>query len=95
VDLFDPPQREEFRQRILELKAQGLTERKIAAALGITQPVVQRAAALSRKMAQGGLSDPYLPLFEPPEDYTKWRRHRHDRFEFVPKAVTLPDPLAS
>ena len=51
----------------------------------MTQPAVQYAAALSREMARRGLSDPYVPLTEPPDDQNRLRRHRHPRFRFVPK----------
>ena len=50
VDLFDPTQREKYREQILALKAEGLTQRQIAAQLNLTQPVVQQAAALAREM---------------------------------------------
>jgi site-specific DNA recombinase len=85
VDLFDPPQREAYRSRVLTLKAEGLTERQIAERLGITQPAVQAAAALARDMARRGLDDPYLPLVAPPDDYSKLRRHRHPRYQFRPE----------
>ena len=42
VDLFDPPQRERYREQIVALRSQRRTERDVAKALGITQPVVQR-----------------------------------------------------
>lgn len=69
VDLFDPPQREAHRLQILAGKAAGLTERQIAERVGITQPAVQRAAALARKMGELGRDDPYVLLTEPPDDY--------------------------
>jgi site-specific DNA recombinase len=89
VDLFDPPQREAYRLRVMELKAQlvdgrRMTEREIATALGITQPAVQQAVALVRKMSYLDVSDPYVPLTEPPADYTKLRRHKHPRYCFEP-----------
>jgi hypothetical protein len=88
VDLFDPPQREQYREQILALKAEGLTERQIAAQLKLTQPVVQHAAALAREMERRGLTDPYVEVLAPPDDYTKLRRHRHARYQFRPKEVT-------
>lgn len=91
VDLFAPPQRERFRQRVLDLKAEGLTERRIAEVIKITQPAVQHSVALAREMAKRGLSDPYIPLLAPPEDYTKLRRHKHPRYKFRPMELTTED----
>ena len=87
VDLFDPPQREAYRLRVMALKVQGLKERQIAMQLGITQTAVQRAAALQRLMNDAGLIDPYVPVLEPPDDFKKLRRHKHPRYKFEP----LPD----
>ncbi len=85
INLFDPTQREQMRPSILELTAQGgLTERQIAAQLGVTQPVVQRAKKLARQMASLGLADPYVRVTDPPEEYGKLRRHKHPRFRFEP-----------
>ncbi|MFO0878156.1 MAG: recombinase family protein [Gemmataceae bacterium] len=84
VDLFSPPQREEFRHRVMERTAGGLTQREIARELGITLPAVQKAVALSRCMEALGIEDPYLPLSEPPADYHRLRRHRHRRYRFEP-----------
>ena len=82
VDLFNPPQREEHRRRVVELRAAGWTELRIAAELGITKTAVQQAAALQRRMDSLELSDPYLPVTEPPNDYGRLRRHRHSRYRF-------------
>jgi DNA invertase Pin-like site-specific DNA recombinase len=84
VDLFDPPQREEYRERVIDLRAEGLTEREVAGQLGITVTATQRAAALSRLMAERGLTEPYVRVTEPPEDYRKLRRHHHPRYSFEP-----------
>jgi hypothetical protein len=91
VDLFDPPQREKYRRRVLALRAEGLTERQVAARLGITQPAVQAAAALARAMEKGGLTDPYVPVLAPPEDNAKLRRHRHSRYRFERHEGTTRD----
>ena len=89
VDLFDPPQRVEFRTRVWELThspTEKLTEREIGARLGITQPAVQYAKALQRRLDEAGRSDPYVPLREPPADYAKLRRYKHKRFVQEPLA---------
>jgi site-specific DNA recombinase len=84
VDLFDPPQRVAFRERVIELRAKGKTERQVAAALGITVTATQYAAALDRLMKERKLIDPYVILTQPPEDCTKQRRHLHPRYRFEP-----------
>jgi site-specific DNA recombinase len=84
VDLFDMPQRAAFRGRVIALRANGLTERQVAAELGLTVAAAQRAAALDRLMTQKGLADPYVPLTEPPADQARMRRHKHARFRFEP-----------
>src|SRR5207249_2188034 len=58
VDLSEPPQRAKYRERVVALRAEGETERAIAARLGITQPAVQNAAALQRRMDRDGRADP-------------------------------------
>lgn len=84
VDLFDDPQRAAYRERVMALRAAGLTQRQVADHLGLTQPAVQNAIALGRRMKELGLTDPYVPVLEPPSDYTKLRRHRHPRYRFEP-----------
>lgn len=86
VDLFRPPQREEFRSQIVEILAsrEEVTQRQMAARLGVTLPVVQRARRLSRQMESIGVTDAYIPLREPPDDYPKMRRHLRPRFKFTP-----------
>ena len=65
--------------RMLQATARGMTQRGIAAALGISQPAVQAAVALARRMEREGIDDPYVPLAAPPDDYNRLRRHRHPR----------------
>jgi DNA invertase Pin-like site-specific DNA recombinase len=84
VDLFDPPQRVEYCGRIVTLRAQGMTERKAAQELGLTVTAAQRAMALHRQMQAGRATDPYLPLFAPPDGDGKFRRHKHPRYQFQP-----------
>jgi hypothetical protein len=84
VDLFDPPQRERFRKQAVDLRARGLTERQIAAELGITQPAVQYAFKLQHKMDKLGLTDAYVPVTSPEGLPSQFRRHRHKRFDFKP-----------
>lgn len=82
IDLFDPPQRVRFREKILELR-KGKTTREIAHLLGIKQAAVQRSLALSRIMAEKGLTDPFIPLTEA-TTACGLRRHLHPRYRFDP-----------
>jgi hypothetical protein len=90
VDLFEPPQREQFRARVVQLTSKGLQQRDIAEELGISQAAVQDALALGRRMKQLGIVDPYVPLAAPPDDYRKLRRHRHPRYRFQPLVPETP-----
>lgn len=83
LDFFEPPQRAALLTQIVELKKTN-TERQTAAALGIFQPVVQRAMKLHRLMAKLGITDPYVEVTAPPADLTKMRRHLHKRYRFNP-----------
>jgi DNA invertase Pin-like site-specific DNA recombinase len=83
VDLFDPPQRERFRTQVVALRGEGRTERAVAAILGIKQPAVQYAMALARRMAERGLTDPYVPVTDPAAA-PGLSRHRHRRYRFEP-----------
>jgi DNA invertase Pin-like site-specific DNA recombinase len=82
VDLFDPPRRIAMREAIVTLgtDGHGRTQRQIAAELGIAQRTVYEALALTGRMAELGLTDPYVPLTEPPADCNRFRKHRHPRF---------------
>lgn len=84
VDLFDPPQRVAFRERVAALRAAGQTERAAAAACGLTLTAAQRAMALHRLMQSAGVTDAYRLLTAPPADGEKCRRHRHARYRFDP-----------
>jgi hypothetical protein len=84
LDLFDPPQRARIRTDAVRLASEGVTERRIAQSFPekVTQPAVQKALALDRKMKELGLESPYVVLLEPPDDYRRLRRHKHGRFKF-------------
>jgi DNA invertase Pin-like site-specific DNA recombinase len=84
VDLFDAPQRAAYLRQVLAMKAEGRTEVQIARAVGITKTAVQHAAALAREMTRQGLSDPYVPVTEPPDDGGRLKRHEHPRYRFEP-----------
>jgi hypothetical protein len=84
VDLFDPPQRERFREDVVRMRLEGRKEHEIADVLKITKTAVQRAAALQRKLDSLGIVDSWIPVREPPDDYGKLRRHLHRRYGFEP-----------
>jgi site-specific DNA recombinase len=84
VDLFDSPQPEAFRSRICELRTGGMTQREAADQCGLTVTAAQDAAGLQRRMDALGLTDPYVAVTEPPDDYGKLRRHLHSRYRFEP-----------
>ena len=83
IDLFESPERVRYREEIMKLRGQKMTQRQIAVKLGITQTAVQKAAALSRLMTKLGLTDPYVALQEPTNS-CGLRRHLHPRYEFKP-----------
>ena len=88
IDLFDPPtQREAIREEAVRLAAHGLTHRQIAVRLPgqPTSTAVGNALALDKLMKSLGLSSPYVAVFEPPDDFTKLRRHKNSRYRFQPR----------
>lgn len=84
VDLFTPPQREQFREQAVGLASTGLGPGAIALSLPEkpTGTAIQRALALDGLMRQRGLSTPYELVLDPPEDRVL-RRHRHPRYRFL------------
>lgn len=84
IDLFDPPQRVAFRERVVQLRRAGRTERDVAAELGLTVTATQRAMSLHRMMEAAGATDPYQILDGPPEGDVKFKRHLHSRYRFSP-----------
>jgi DNA invertase Pin-like site-specific DNA recombinase len=90
VDIFEPPQRVRHLQQVLDMRAQGLTEVKVAELLKLNRTVVQHMARLKRTMDAKGLSEPYEYLLEPPVGRSKLKSHLHPRYRFEP----LPPPNA-
>ncbi|MFT3883355.1 MAG: hypothetical protein QM703_27335 [Gemmatales bacterium] len=84
VDLFDMPAREKLRPEIVRLKKEGYQHRQIAARLGTFTQTVFLALKLQAEMDALGITDPVLPLLEPPTNDNKWVRHKHVRFQFKP-----------
>jgi hypothetical protein len=90
VDLFEMPQRAAYREQVVALLGEGLTQREVAARLGLTTTATHRAASLDRLMSELGITDPYVPLAEPPPDQPRMRRHKHARFRFEPVGTGSP-----
>ena len=70
LDLFEhPPEREQIREEVVRLTAQGRTQRQIASQLPdkTPQPVVQLSLALQNKMNELGQTTPFVILREPPD----------------------------
>ena len=86
IDLFVPPQRERIREAVVHLTDQGLNQREIVRQLPekATQTAVQHALALHRKIQALSLDTPFIPLQQPPSDYTKLRRHLNRKYHFTP-----------
>ncbi|MCA9177996.1 MAG: recombinase family protein [Planctomycetales bacterium] len=84
VDLFVPPQRELYREQVVQMRGQGISERRVAERLRITTTAAQRAASLQREMDRRGIDSPWLPVVAPPNDMLKLRRHLHARYVFSP-----------
>jgi site-specific DNA recombinase len=84
IDLFDPPQREAFRKQVVAGRASGKTERQLANELGITQPAVQKSIKLQHVIDKLSITDPYVPVTQPPDDMKKLRRHKHPDYRFEP-----------
>jgi hypothetical protein len=84
VDLFEPPQRERFRDEVMRLTAQGLEQREIALRLPkkATQAAVSKANLLARMMEERGLQTPFEIVMEPPLDYLKLWRHMNAKYSF-------------
>jgi hypothetical protein len=89
VDLFEkPPQREIIRLDAvaLQTKNPSMTHREIALQLpgNPTATAVGNALRLDRMMTALSLAEPYVMVMEPPENYTKLRRHRNSKYRFEP-----------
>jgi hypothetical protein len=86
LDLFEPPQREAIREASVALAVQGLTHGEIAAKLpgAPTKTAVTNAIALDRMMRAMSLDSPFVLVEERPDNYSKLRRHKHARYQFMP-----------
>ena len=83
INLFDPPQREQYREDVVRMRASGMREQEVADRLHITKTAAQYAAALQRTMDANGIADPWQPVTEPPSN-GRMKRHRHKRYKFEP-----------
>ncbi len=80
VDPYVPP------DRVLALPTvlanPDLSKPELEARFGIEQHTVKQARKLIAVMAELGITDPYIPLVEPPD--TGFSRHKHARYRFEP-----------
>lgn len=83
LDFYDPPQREAYRTRIVEL-CRKMKVADAAAECGITKTAAQYALKLQKSMDELNLADPYVPVDAPPASSRKLRRHLHSRYQFNP-----------
>jgi site-specific DNA recombinase len=88
VNLYEEPQRVTHREEVVKLIGQGIYQREVGQAVGITQPAVQNALKLHKLMVEANVSDPYLAVTELPDNCQKLRRHKHPRYQFQPKPPT-------
>jgi site-specific DNA recombinase len=84
VDLFEPPQRIAYLDRVVHLCAQGHSAKSAASELGLSGTAASKSMILHREMQAAGVSDPYLPVLEPPVGSGKFSRDTHDRYHFEP-----------
>ncbi len=84
LDLFLPPARELIRPEVVRLASEGVMQRDMQRVLSgnPTLAVIRDAILLQDSMRSQGLEDPYVTVFEPPDDYTKLRRHKHSQYVF-------------
>ena len=88
IDLVEPPQRERIRAEAIRLAAEGLKPKEITRRLSekVSTTAVGNALALGRLMRDRGLDSSYEVIHEPPADYPKLRRHKHQTYQFEPLA---------
>lgn len=84
VDLFEPPQRVVYREKLMSLLHSELSLREAARAIGISQVVAQKVVRLQHHMNEKRIDDPFESMQEPPKDDTKMKRHLHPRYQFRP-----------
>lgn len=89
VDLFRPLDHLRLREQVVELR-QRHTEKQIARMLGSNVTTVQKAASAHRKMLAAGLTDPYVRIYDPPEDLRKLRAHKNPGYRFEPRLGHTP-----
>ncbi len=89
IDLWDvPQQREQIRLQAVRLAESdgSLTYEQIGqlTAPQVSDTAVGRALGLHKQMLASSLTDPWVVVHEPPDDYTKLRRHKNPEYQFQP-----------
>ncbi|TWT59724.1 recombinase family protein [Rubinisphaera italica] len=80
VDLFEPSMAPKYAMQALEIYESNTTRRptlvEIGEKLGISKRSTHLALKLGHKMHEAGLTDPFIPLEECPENASRWRISR-------------------
>jgi site-specific DNA recombinase len=84
VDLTSAPQYERIRNEVVRMQKEGMLQRAIAAQLNVTQPAVQHAIALQKKMEVTGLKSPWIPVLTDDAVRKTFKRISHARYQFQP-----------
>ena len=84
VDLTTAPQYEQIRKDVVRMQKEGMLQRAIAAQLNVTQPAVQHAVALQKKMEAIGLKSPWIPVLTDDAVRKTFKRISHARYQFQP-----------
>lgn len=75
LDFFDSPKHIAAAAPCMLLKTNNpkLSLRKMAEQLDVSYMTIKRALKYGRLMQEHGMTDPYRPLFDLPEDAPRWR----------------------
>lgn len=77
IDLFEPSMAPQYAMQALEIYESNTTRRptlvEIGEKLGISKRSTHLALQLGHKMHEAGLTDPFIPLQECPENASRWR----------------------
>lgn len=75
IDLFEPPIHVRDLPRVVAAQAEfpSASLRKIARRLNVNYMTVKRALSYAKRMAEHGVTSPYVELVSPPEHASRWR----------------------
>jgi hypothetical protein len=86
LELSNPPQRERIREEVVRLTERGFEQRQVAVEIAEKpkQAAVWKTLQLHKRMQELQVTNPYVMVYEPPDDYAKLRRHKNKRYNFEP-----------